>query len=144
MKALLLNSPQNSKWTRRGEQGEKRGWVEIWHKHFQLLGLFGVWGRQMRCSSPERTSLYTIVCWLIPLHSSPERSKAGSSSFSHWAAWGPLLFAAGRKLSFSLSPLHLKAQVHRKPIFFLSSQTALSVCLRVRSFTSFYVKDRVD
>lgn len=62
-------------------------------------------------------SLYTIVCWLISLHYSFERSEASSSSFSYWELLDPLLFPAVKELSFSPFPLYLKAQTQRNSIF---------------------------
>lgn len=144
MKGLLLNSPQNGKWTRKGKQGEKES---EWRFD---TSIFSCWASLMcewdRCAALllREPSLYTIVCWLISLHSSLERSKAGSSSFSHWVSLGPLL-PAGRELPFSLSHLYLKAQTHRSPSFFCHYSSKCAPMMG--SFISYiliYVKDTVD
>lgn len=116
MKGLLLNSPQNSKWTRKGKQGEKEA---EWRFD---TSIFSCWAPLMcewdRCAALlwREPSLYTIVCWLISLHSSLERSKAGSLSFSHWASLGPVSFLLVENCHSVSTLLYLKAQLHRKPI----------------------------
>lgn len=95
----------------------KRGWVELWHKHVQLLGRFDVWVGQMRCSSPERT-LFVYNSVVINITSLCLWEEQGwRLVILSLGIIGPLLFPAFRELSFSLSPLYLIAHTQRKPIF---------------------------